>query len=141
MIPASDESLSFLMGAAAISDGELAQLGISIVQGAGSAFRGLLIPAASLAAYKTLVREKITAGFWNDIVGRQEIFFIFKLVDGAVRELVFSAATQSEIAHLCSALNQDPIEKTSDIPRYLAGNPFYRELIAAFHASLRRALA
>jgi hypothetical protein len=134
MIPVSDEYLSFLMGAAAISDRELAQLGIRIVQGAGSAFRGLLIPAASLAAYKALVREKITAGFWNDIVGCREIFFIFKLADGTIRELAFSEATRVEIAHLCSSLNKDPIEKTSDMPRYLAGNPFYRELIAAFHA-------
>jgi hypothetical protein len=133
MIPTSDEYLSFLMGATAISDGELTQLGIRIEQGAGSRFRGLLIPAASLGAYKTLVREKITAGFWNDIVGRQEIFFIFKLADGTIRELAFSEATRAEIAHLCSSLNKDPIEKTSDMPRYLAGNPFYRELIDAFH--------
>lgn len=47
MIPASDEYLSVLMGAAAISDGELTQLGIRIVQGAGSAFRGLLGPVAA----------------------------------------------------------------------------------------------
>jgi hypothetical protein len=134
MIPESDEYLSFLMGAGAISDGDLTRLGIRVIQGAGSALRGLLIPAASLEAYKTLVREKITAGFWNDIVGRQEIFFIFKLADGTVRELAFSEATRLEIAHLCSSLNKDPIEKTSDMPRYLAGNPFYRELIGTFHA-------
>ena len=100
MIPESDEYLSFLMGAGAISDGDLTQLGIRVVQGAGFALRGLLIPAASLETYKTLVREKITPGFWNDIVGRQEIFFIFKLADGTVRELAFSEATRLEIAHL-----------------------------------------
>ena len=134
MIPEADEYLSFLMGADAISDGELTQLGIRIEQGAGSPFRGLLIPAASLGAYKTLVREKITPGFWNDIVGRQAIFFIFKLADGTVRELALSEATRYEIAQLCSSLNKDPIGKTSDMPRYLSSNPFYRELIAAFHA-------
>lgn len=134
MIPESEEYLSFLMGAPAISDDEITQLGVRIVQGAGSAFRGLLIPADSLEGYKTLVCEKLTPGFWNEIVGRQEIFFIFKLADGVIRELAFSEATRSEIAHLCSSLNKDSIEKTLDIPRYLAGNPFYRELIARFHA-------
>lgn len=122
------------MGAGAIADDELGDLGIKILQGAGSAFRGLLIPANGVPAYKSLVREKISPGFWNEIVGRREILFIFKLVDGTVRELAFSEATRSEIARLCSSLNRDPIEKTSDMPRYLAGNPFYRELIAAFHA-------
>jgi hypothetical protein len=50
-----------------------------------------------------------------------------------VRELALSEGTRAEIAELCSALNGDPIEKTSDVPRYLAGNSFYRDVIAAFH--------
>jgi hypothetical protein len=58
------------MGAGAIADDELTNLGIDILQGAGSAFRGLLIPAGSVEAYKALVRQKMTPGFWNDIVGR-----------------------------------------------------------------------
>jgi hypothetical protein len=134
MIPDSGEYLSFLMGADAIADDEITGLGVEIVRGAGSPFRGLLIPESSLSAYKKLVREKLTAGFWNDILGRQSVFFIFKLADGTVRELTLSEETRSEIARLCSSLNRDPIEKTSDMPRYLAGNPFYRELIEGFHA-------
>ena len=134
MIPGPHEYLSFLMGADAIAADELNHLGIDVLQGAGSPFRGLLIPGKSPAAYRALVRQKITPGFWNDIVGRQHVLFIFKLADGTIRELALSEATRSEIAQLCSSLNKDPIEKTSDMPRYLAGNPFYRELIAAFHA-------
>ena len=134
MIPGPHEYLSFLMGADAIADDELTHLGIDVLQGAGSPFRGLLIPEESLAAYRALVRQKITPGFWNDIVGRQHVLFIFKLADGTIRELALSEATRSEIAQLCSSLNKDPIEKTSDMPRYLAGNRFYRELIDAFHA-------
>ena len=135
MIPGPHEYLSFLMGADAIADDELTHLGIDVLQGAGSPFRGLRIPEESLAAYRALVRQKITPGFWNDIVGRQHVLFIFKLADGTIRELALSEATRSEIAQLCSSLNKDPIEKTSDMPRYLAGNPFYRELIDAFHAA------
>jgi hypothetical protein len=133
MIPEPHEYLSFLMGADAIADHELTNLGIKIPKGAGSPFRGLLIPERSLSAYRALVREKITPGFWNDIIGRQEILFIFKLADSTIRELTLSEATRSEVAHLCSSLNKDPIEKTSDMPQYLAGNAFYRELIEAFH--------
>jgi len=90
---------------------------------------------ASLSLYSALVRERLSAGFWNEIVGRQKILFIFKLPDGTVREVMLSEATSSEIAELCSSLNGDPIEQTSNLPRYLSGNPFYGELIAAFYAS------
>ena len=133
MIPATDEYLSFLMGAAAISDEELVDLGIEVVRGAGSPFRGLLVPGGSLGAYKALVREKLTPGFWNDIVGRQEILFVFKLADGTIEEFTYSEANREQIARRCTSLNRDPIEKTSDLLRYLAGNPFYRELLVAFH--------
>lgn len=133
MIPEPHDYISFLMGADAISDEELADLGVTILKGAGTPFRGLLVPGGSLPAYKALIREKLTPGFWNDILGRHEVLFVFKLKDGSVRELALSDATRPEIARLCSSLNNDPIEKTSDMPRYLAGNPFYREAIDAFH--------
>ena len=133
MIPEADEYISFLMGSAAISDEELVDLGIEVVRGAGSPFRGLLIPGSSLDAYKALVREKLTPGFWNDILGRQEILFVFKLADGTLEEFIYSEANRERIASLCTSLNGDPIETTSDLLRYLAGNPFYRELLVAFH--------
>jgi hypothetical protein len=132
VIPEPHDYLSFLMGADDISDHEITDLGVKILKGAGTPFRGLLVPGASLPAYKALIREKLTPGFWNDILGRHEIVFIFKLKDSSVRELLLSEATRSEIARLCSSLNNDPIEKTSDMPRYLAGNSFYREAIEAF---------
>lgn len=133
MIPAPHEYLSFLMGASTISDEELSCLGIEIVDRFRSGIRGLLISRASLLAYRDLVREKIEPGFWNDIVGRTEIFFLFKLPDGTVEELTYSAGNREEIGRLCAELNKDPIEKTSDVPRYLAENPFYRELMVTFH--------
>jgi hypothetical protein len=133
MIPGPDEYLSFLMGADAIADHELTNLGVKILKGAGTSFRGLLIPEGCLAAYRALIRDKITPGYWNDILGRQEILFIFKLADSTIRELTLSEATRSEIAHLCSLLNKDPIEKTSDMLQYLAANPFYCEVVGAYH--------
>ena len=126
------------MGADAITDDELTNLGVKILERYGSAARGLLVPAASLSLYSALVRERLSAGFWNEIVGSQQILFIFKLPDGTVSEVALSEATSSEIAQLCSSLNGDPIEKTSDLPRYLSGNLLYGELIAAFYASESR---
>jgi hypothetical protein len=138
VIPEAHEHLSFLMGADAITDDALTNLGVKILERYGSASRGLLVPAASLSLYSALVRERLSAGFWNEIVGRQQILFIFKLPDGTVREVAVSEATSSEIAQLCSSLNGDPIVKTSDLPRYLSGNPLHEELIAAFYASESR---
>jgi hypothetical protein len=131
VIPEPDEYLSFLMGVDAITDADLTDVGVTILERYGAAARGLLVPAASLPRYTALVRDGLIPGFWNEIVGHQEILFIFKLADGAVREIAHSEGTSPEIAQLCSLLNGDPIEKTSDVPRYLAGNPLYRELIAA----------
>jgi hypothetical protein len=109
VIPEPHDYLSFLMGAAAITDADLTNLGVTILERHGSSARGLLVPAASLPGYSAMVGEKLSPGFWNEVVGHQ-----------------------SQISRLCSSLNDDPIEATSDVPRYLAGNPFYRELIAAF---------
>ena len=134
MVPDPHEYLSFLMGVDAITDADLTTMGVTILEQHGSAARGLLVPAASLPRYSALVRERLRHGFWNEIVGDQEILFIFKLADGTVREITLSEATSSQIAQLCHSLNRDPIENTSDVPRYLAGNPLYRELIAASHA-------
>jgi hypothetical protein len=135
VIPEPHEYLSFLMGVDAIADDDLTNLGVKILERHGSAARGLLVPASSLSPYSALVRERLSPGFWNEIVGRQGILFIFKLTDGTIREFALSEATSSEISQLCSSLNDDPIEKTSDLPRYLSGNLFYKDLIAALYTS------
>jgi len=133
VIPEPHEYLSFLMGVAAITDADLTGLGVTILERHGAAARGLLVPAASLPGYSAMVGEKLRPGFWNEVVGQREIFFTFKPQDGALIRIAYSQATSSQIAGLCSALNGDPIETTSDVPRYLAGNPLYRDLITAFH--------
>jgi hypothetical protein len=137
VIPEPHEYLSFLMGVTAITDADLTDLGVTILERHGAAARALLVPAASLPGYSAMVGEKLSPGFWNEVVGQREIFFIFKLADGTLRHLSYSQATASQIARLCSSLNADPIETTSDVPRYLAGNPLYQDLIAAFHTDDR----
>ncbi len=135
MIPESNEYLSFLMAAPDISDEELNRCGIEVVETFGSGIRGLLIPGHSLPAYKALIRERMKFGFWNEMVGQDEMIFLFKLPDGTFKELHYSEKTRDEIARLCTDLNKDPIERTSDMPRYLAGNPFYREVAIRFHGA------
>lgn len=117
------------MGAPKITDQELEQLGLEIVDKSETDSRKLHVPSTVLAQYEQLVSDKIDNGFWNDIVGEKEIIFIFKLVDGSVKRLVLSDTTKQEIAQLCSQLNGDPIEKTSDTLNYLAGNSFYKGFI------------
>ncbi len=95
----------------------------------------LLIPGLRLSAYKALIRERMKRGFWNEMVGRDEMIFLFKLSDGTLKEMHYSEKTRDEIARLCTDLNKDPIERTSDMPRYLAGNPFYREVAIRFHGA------
>jgi len=137
MIPEPSQYLSFLIGAPAISDDELSRIGVDIVERFGSGVRGLLIPSSGMEAYKDLVREKLDPGFWNEMVSRHEIVFLFKLVDNSLKELIYSQENQAEIARLCSEFNGDSIEKTSDIPRYLAGNRFYRGLmVESYHVTL-----
>ena len=127
--------MSFLMGAEAISTEELTRLEIEIVQRFESGARGLLIPDRNLDDYRDLIRRKLTPGFWNETVSRSEVFFQFKLEDGTLKEFVCSPGNRKEIASLCAELNNDPIEKTSDIPRYLGGNQLYRELMIEHHGA------
>jgi hypothetical protein len=135
VIPGPHRYVSFLKGLPAITDGDLTGIGVTILREHGSVGRDLLVPASSLVRYSALVRERLRPGSMNEIVGREQILFIVKLPDGAVRDLVLDEGTAPEIARLCSALNDDVIEATSDVPRYLARNPLYREVTAAFHVS------
>jgi hypothetical protein len=131
VIPELNEYLSFLMGVDTITDDDLTDVGVKILRRHGAAARELLVPSASLASYTSLVRERLNAGFWNEIVGSQQILFIFKLADGTVVELALAESTAPQIAQLCSSLNGDALEKTSDVLGYLAKNSLYRDLIAA----------
>lgn len=133
MIPGPDQYLSLLMGAPTLSDAELEDLGVEILERFGSGVRGLLVPADRVESYKQRVRERMTPGFWMDLVGSEDIFFLFKLADGTLEERTLSEDNRETIAALCSALNGDPLERTRDLPAYFAANPFYREAMVAYY--------
>ena len=135
MIPGANQLLSYLMAAPSISDSELEQLGVQVLERTTRA-RGLLIPASSLQEYRQLVRENLQPGFWNEVASPDEIVFAFKHRDGTLEEFRYPSADSPRISQLCASLNDDPIELTSDIPRYMASNAFYRDLMRA-HYGLR----
>ena len=133
MIPRDEEYISFLMGASAIPDEELRVVGIEILESVGGDIRKLLIPEGTLDAYKEVIRQKLQPGYWNDVVGRTVIIFMFKMSDGIMRELIYSPENREEISRLCSKMNDDPIEKTADVLRYMAANSFYRDTMVECH--------
>lgn len=116
---------SFLMGASKISDQELLALDIDIAKDEDSSSRKLTIPKQSIEQYKELIRQKLDVGYWNDFVGEDQIYFIFKMPDGKIVEYPYSESDRLEIAKLCTRLNNDPIEKTNNLLDYLAENLFY----------------
>lgn len=125
--------LSYLMGADSITDEDLERAGVKIVERFDSGIRGVEVPDSAADRYKELVRQSLSPGYWNELVGPHDIVFLFKSEDGSVEEIPYSAQTEQRIARLCAQYNNDPLEATSDIPRYLSGNSFYRELIARFY--------
>jgi len=114
MIPEPVRYLSVLMGAPDVSDSELGGLGVEIVERLGAGLRGLLVPASALEPYRRLIQVKLSPGFWNDLVGPDEVLF------------------------LCSVLNGDPLEQTSDLHAYLAANAFYRDAMVAYYGVDRK---
>lgn len=126
------ECKSYLMGAIQIQDADLVKLDITIEHVESSTSRMLSIPYSSLEQYKRLIREKLNNGFWTDIVGTNLIYFIFQMRDGCLIEYTYNEKNRLAIAKLCTTLNKDPLEKTTNVLAYLAENTFYTEEIAQY---------
>lgn len=125
--------LSYLMGASTITDADLQALGVVIMGNSESGSYKLEIPTQLLESYKNFVREHLDNGFWNEIVGVDSIIFIFKHADGRLEEFDYSEANRLQIAKLCSQFNGDPLEQTSKLLEYIAGNDFYAEFMSKHH--------
>ncbi len=123
---------SYLMGGNGITNKDLKIIGVEIVETASDGDRKIKILPSKLSLYEDLVINKLSNGFWNDIVGSDKIIFIFKFKNGAVKKFILSMENQKEIAQLCHEFNNDPLEKTSDVLKYLSGNGFYSETIKSY---------
>lgn len=128
-----EKYLSYLMGAPKITDEDIVRVGAEIVGRVDSGSRRLTIPKEHIADYERLIIEKLDPGFWNEYVGEREIVFLFKTKDGSVKRYVYAEENRLEIAKLCSTFNGDPLEKTSQLLEYIAGNEFYTDLIQAHY--------
>lgn len=126
--------LSYLMGAEEISDHDLESLGIRIVEKTSSGSRKLEIPPVAILVYVELIKEKLSDGFWNEVVGSDEIRFIFKLRDGSVKEIILSPDTEREIDAFCADLNDEPPDKTANVYKYLSENDFYHDFVLEYYA-------
>lgn len=121
--------LSYLMGAEAIQDQELEALNIDITSKTESGSRLLKIPQESLFPYIEHIKAKLNKGFWNEIIGSEEILFIFKLSDGTIKEYKLSSLNEAEIDQLCAELNNEPPDKTANVYKYISKNDFYHDFM------------
>ena len=128
--------LSYLMGAAKISDKELTELGIVIQETRESGSRKLQIPTSATGKYKDLICKKLNDGFWNEIVGANGIFFIFKFKDGTVKQFTLDINNEHEIDKLCASFNNEPADKTANVYKYLSENDFYHDLMVQHYSEL-----
>lgn len=130
-------NLSYLMGGDEISDADLQELGIEIAGVSEGGNRKLKIPEEALGAYIELVKAKLTAGFWNEIVGETQILFIFKFNDGSIKEIELSPATEQEIDTLCEEFNDQPPREAGFVPNvynYISENDFYHDFMLKHYA-------
>lgn len=121
--------LSYLMGAKDITDQELVDLGIEIVGKTESGNRKLKIPSEKIDEYKTLIREKMEPGFWNEFLDENGIHFIFKFKNGDLKEYTLSPENEQEIDRLCAEFNNEDPETTANVYRYISENDFYHNFM------------
>ena len=121
--------LSYLMGAEEISDHDLESINVRIVDRSSDGSRKLEMSCSVVSSYIRLVREKLSDGFWNEIVGADEIRFIFKLQNGSIEEIVLSPETEQKIDTFCANLNGESPEKTANVYKYLSENNFYHDFM------------
>ncbi len=117
------------MGAEKVSDQDITNLGITIIEKTNSGSRKLKIPSEKIEEYKNLIREKMTLGFWNEFLDKNNVHFIFKLKNGELKEYVLSPENELEIDHLCAELNNEPAGKTANVFKYISDNDFYHDFM------------
>ena len=124
------------MGAENITDKNLIDLDIEIVETKDDGDRTLKIPEERLLDYIELIKSKLTNGFWNEVVGEKEIIFIFKLKDGSTKEYKLFLDNEKEISKLCSEFTNEPLEKTANVYKYISGNKFYQDFMMEYYSDL-----
>ena len=128
--------LSYLMGAENITDNDLTYLNIEIVETKDGGDRTLKIPQENLTKYVELIKSKLTNGFWNEIVGEEEIIFIFRFKNGSTKEYSLSLENEQEIDKLCAEFANESPEKTANVYRYISDNKFYHDFMMEHYSDM-----
>lgn len=124
------------MGASGVQDSDLEALDIEITEKDADGDRKLKIPTVNLSAYLSLVKSGLNSGFWNEVIGLEEIIFVFKFKDRTIKEYKLSLETEAEIDKLCAEFNNEPPDKTANVYKYLSENKFYRDFMIEYYADL-----
>lgn len=128
--------LSYLMGADKIEDRELLDLDVEITNDGTDGDRKLIIPADRLEDYFDLLKRKMTQGFWNEVIGADQIVFLFKFEDGSLKRFVLSPENEKEINDLCVQFNNEPPDNTPNVYKYISENNFYHDFMVGHYGEL-----
>ena len=128
--------LSYLMGAEKIEDKELENLDIKIENKDSDGDRSLKISEDKLLQYIELIKNKLTEGFWNEIIGKKEILFIFKFKDGSIKEFKLSPENEQDIDKLCAEFNNESPDKTANVYKYISENRFYHDFMIEHYSDM-----
>ncbi len=123
------------MGADKITDEQLEGLGVGIEKDSDGD-KKLKIPSEKLGEYIELIKSGLNLGFWNEMVGAEEIIFVFKFKDGNVKEYKLSVENEAEIAKLCSEFAGESPDKTKNVYKYISGNSFYHDFMIEHYSDL-----
>ncbi len=121
---------SYLMGGEDITDKELIDLNINIVEKTKEGYRKLEIPMQYLDKFEKLVENKMTPGYWNEYIS-DKIIFIFKDKNGNIERIELKDDTEQKIDKLAAEYNGQPLregEETS-VWSWLAENDWYTPYI------------
>ena len=130
------DHLSYLMGVKNLSDRQLKEVGVKIESKNTDGDRTIKVPEEKLSGYIEIVKDSLNPGFWNEIIGAKKIVFIFKFKDGVIREYKLSPNNEKEISKLCTQFNNDPIEKTANVYKYISENKFYHDFMVEHYSDL-----
>lgn len=124
------------MGADDIEDQELLNLDIEIKEKATDGDRKIIIPADRLEDYFALLEQKMTKGFWNEVIGVNQIVFLFKFEDGSIKRFVLSPENEKEINDLCIKFNNEPPDQAPNVYKYISENSFYHDFMLEHYAEM-----
>jgi leucyl-tRNA synthetase len=118
---------SYLMGAERILDSDLEKVGVRIVEKKSDGDRTLILDPNKLSEYESLIKEKLSPGFWNEYIS-DEAIFMFKDKEGKISRFVLDKSNEEEIGKLSAQYVGEGWNKQSPWS-WMAQNDWYKDII------------